>query len=116
MEGGEQHHQAFGEHTRIPGDCRARINGIKNNDHDFIDLKMRSSDTEKFTDQAWRLLGRYIANNTHLGKVELHFCHLRDRDMVSLFSELSSSKSLERLDILVVIILVLMVFVAWYHS
>ena len=55
MEGGEQHHQAFGEHTRISEDCIEDINGIKNNDPAVDDVTISPSclvDTSQTT-QTW---------------------------------------------------------------
>ena len=93
----EQHQQAFGEHTHICQEVRDCINGIKNNHPDVNDIKIRSSDAEKFTDLSWRLLGRYIANNSHLEKVILIRCDLTDETMASLFCELTYSSSLKDL-------------------
>jgi len=59
----------------------------------FLDVTFR------FTDLSWELLGRYISNNTHLKTVRLDGCDLTDEIMTSLFGELTSSSSLERLQI-----------------
>ena len=55
--------------------------------------------TFRFTDLSWKLLGRYISNNIHLKTVRLDGCDLTDEIMTSLFGELTSSSSLERLQI-----------------
>ena len=57
------------------------MNRIKNNDANVEEFQLRIYDTSRFTDQAWRLLGRYIANNTHLEKVDLHRCGITDQKM-----------------------------------
>jgi len=95
----EQFNQAFGEHTDIDEEVRGNINDIKNNDYDVNDLVIRSDDADEFTDQAWTLLGRYIANNTHLREVSLDECNLTDEKIISLFSGLISSTSLVYLDL-----------------
>ena len=56
------------------------------------------SNAERFADQAWQLLGKYIANNTHLDDVDLDGCSLTDQKMYALFSGLVKS-SLSELDI-----------------
>jgi len=43
-----------------------------------------SSNSQRFTDQAWELLGGYIANNTHLEFVNLEGCMINNH-MSSLF-------------------------------
>jgi len=95
----EQFEQAFGEHTGISEESIEDINKIKNNDVNVDVLSMWSSDTNLFTNQAWRLLGRYIANNTHLTRFDLDEKNITDDIMTSLFSELTSSTSLERIDL-----------------
>ena len=54
--------------------------------------------TFRFTDLSWKLLGRYISNNIHLKRVRLDGCET-DQNMALLFSELTSSSSLEALQI-----------------
>ena len=99
MEEDEQFNQAFGKHTGITEYCREEIKRIKNNDPDVDEIVIRSSDADDFTNLAWRLLGRYVANNTHLTKLVLEYCHLTDEKMALLFKELTGSRSLERLDL-----------------
>jgi len=94
----EQFNQAFKEHANIDEEVRDYIKDIKDNNSDFHDFVLRSSDADEFTDQAWRLLGRYIANNTHLYRLDLDGSRLTDEKMAVLFGELVSSRSLERLD------------------
>jgi len=95
----EQFNQAFVEHSFISEDCREDINRIKNNDPDVNNLVIRSSDGREVADQAWRLLGRYITNNTHLKDLSLDECELTDEQIISLFSGLTSSTSLRYLDL-----------------
>jgi len=95
----EQFYQAFGEHTGIDEEVRGYVNKIRNNNHDVNKLVLRSDHTNEFTDLARRLLGRYIANNTHLEKLDLDESGLTDEQIIPLFSELTSSKSLDRLDL-----------------
>lgn len=56
-----QFNQVFGEHTGL-SDWRERIEGIKDNNDSELDLHLY----DDFTDIAWKLLGLYIVNNTHL--------------------------------------------------
>jgi len=90
----------LGEHTGLCQEVRDCINGIKNNHPNVNELEVRSSDAEKSTDQAWRLLGRYIANNNHLTNIDLGSCGITDQKMVSLFDELKCSVSLTKLTII----------------
>jgi len=103
MDEDEQFNQAFGEHTGIPEECREIIDLIRYNN---IDLDMYDNvftldpdDAENFSNLAWELFGRYIANNTHLKRFGLDSCHLTDEKMTLLFRELTYSKSLNRLDL-----------------
>ena len=98
MSEADQFNQAFGEHTGVSGSCRADINRIKNNDPDFTKLVLETFDAAEFTDLAWQLLGRYIANNNHLEKIDLEVCNLTNEKMVLLFKELVKS-SICKLDI-----------------
>ena len=98
MEEERHYQQAFGVHTGISEEVRDDINRIKNNSDDIEDLRLSSEDTENFTNLAWQLLGRYIANNTHLEGILVGDCGLTDEKIASLFSELVKS-SVERLDI-----------------
>ena len=95
----EQFNQAFGEHTGLDTDTKEDISLIKNNDAHTTAFALDTDDAERFTNQAWRLVGKYIANNKHLKKIVFDECHLTDRKMALLFKELVKSVSLERLDI-----------------
>jgi len=65
----EQFNQAFGDHTGIHEDCRDDIDNIKDNNDDVSKFELISSDAGRFTDLAWELLGRYIANNNRLTEI-----------------------------------------------
>ena len=95
----EQHEQAFGEDSFISSNCREDITHIKNNDPDVINFTIRPYDGREVTGLAWRLLGRYIANNAHLKDISLDRCELTDEQIISLFSGLRSSTSLGWLDL-----------------
>ena len=90
--------QAFGENTGISVDCREDIRFIKNNVEGTRMFRLGISDTRRFTDLAWRLLGQYISNDTELNELDLDGCRLTDEKMASLFSELVRSP-LSELDI-----------------
>ena len=90
----EQFNQAFGEHVDIPNECREQINNIRTIDQ-VVTFKINSVHTARqLTDQAWQLLGGYIANSTHLHTFDLDSCDLTDQQMTSLFSTLVRSESL----------------------
>ena len=99
MDGDEQHEQAFGEHTGIS--CRTEINLIKNNEriNDDDVFIVHREDADRFTYLAWELLGRYIANNTHLKYIDFDGAGLTDEKMSLLFRRLVRSESLIDLDL-----------------
>ena len=78
---------------------------MKNNEardiynNEIIHLGLGSDITAQFNNHAWKLLGRYIANNTHLKSLKICRCNLTDEQMVLLFSGLRSSISLQRLEL-----------------
>jgi len=95
----EEFNQAFGEHTGINQYFRNVIEFIKDNNavlETFV-INHYTYNPHQFTDVSWRLLGQYIANNTHLEILDLDECSLTDERMALLFSELVESTSLERL-------------------
>ena len=53
----------------------------------------------RFTDLAWKLLGRYITNNTHLDTIKFDNCGLTNEKMTLLFGELVSSSSCRTLSL-----------------
>jgi len=97
MDDDDQFHQAFGEHTGISSYIKSDIEKIKNNDVDT--KKLGITQCQYINDLAWRLLGQYIANNTHLKSIDLSRCGLTDEKMALLFSELSSSASIKEVDV-----------------
>lgn len=95
----EQFNQAFGEHTGISQRRRERINDIRQ----LAQIKEFSlcpidNDVERFSDMAWLLLGRYIANNNHLKEMDLDNCNITKENMTLLFNGLVKS-SLSKLDL-----------------
>ena len=87
----EQFNQAFGEHTGISTEFIDYITGLKNGVASHLFLY--SYDAAELSDLAWRLLGRYIANDSgELEEVHLAHCGIADEKMVTLFSSLSKSK------------------------
>jgi len=93
----DEHQQAFGEHTGIDEEVRDNILSIKDNSDQLGELHLSSEEIENFTNLAWRLLGRYIANNTHLKTIGLGDCGISDEKMACLFRELAESTSLKNL-------------------
>ena len=93
----------IGEHSssmkNVTKACREYINRIRINTDKVEVFQLDSSDAQKFSNQAWELLGRYIANNTHLIKIDLCHRNLTDQMMTLLFSGLRRSDSLQRLDL-----------------
>ena len=94
----EQHHQAFGGHTGISAECWEDIDYIKNNRF-YEELIVQPEDASLFTNLAWKLLGRYIANNTILSALCLDGCSLNDQNISALFTNLTRSKSIQTLDL-----------------
>ena len=90
-----QFNQVFGEHTGISTWCRKNIEKIKDNNESATDLNLH----DDLTDLAWKLLGRYIVNNTHLREVWMNECNLTNQKMSSLFGLLVNSSSLKKLEL-----------------
>ena len=74
-----------------------RIKRIRSNDPETDKLFVEWRDATKFSDLAWRLIGRYIANNTHLKYLDIRNA-LCDSKASMLFSELVGSSSLKSLN------------------
>jgi len=98
----KEFNQAFGRHTGLSKGMRKVLDIIKNNgiiselgENKFV---LYPAEAILFTNQAWQLLGKYIANHTHLDDVDLDGCSLTDQKMFALFSGLVKS-SLSELDI-----------------
>jgi len=99
----EEFIQAFGPFGQLHGISpmyRRIIYAIKTN-YARIDKKFElyPGDAHQFTDLAWRLLGRYIANNRFLDTVVLKNINITDEKMVSLFSELTGSEPLSEMSL-----------------
>ena len=105
MEEDEQFIHAFGEHTGISDSWRRWIDCMKNNEardiynNEIIHLGLGSDITAQFNNHAWKLLGKYIADNTHLKSMKICHCNITDEQMVLLFSGLRRSSSLQRLEL-----------------
>jgi len=111
----QAYQQAFGENELISQDCKTFVSLIKDNDDSINEFTFTavedddeegdeyeyefSNDAENFTDLEWRLLGRYIASNTHLKRLNLNNCTLNNEQMASLFGELLQSNSIEILNL-----------------
>ena len=93
-----QHELAFGNHTGIVYD--SVIDAVKDNLEETQYFSLHYSDAARFTDLAWKLLGRYIGNNTHLDTVKFDDCGLTNVKMTLLFGELVSSSSCRTLSLL----------------
>ena len=98
MDEEEQFNQAF-SNSILDDDSKHLINCIQNNNHDVHTFELGDPEfADQFTDQMWVLLGQYIANNTHLTRIDLDNYGLTNRKMALLFRELKRSTSLNRLD------------------
>ena len=96
--------QAFGD--RFTG-IGYNIYGIKRNSPNVTVFQLYQEDASKFSDRAWELLGRYIANNNHLERLVIGYdsgiyirtdTHVLTDDMMChLFRELVKSDSLKSL-------------------
>ena len=78
------------------------INAIRNNDPRWVSLTFTygNRDAPRFSNLAWQLLGRYIANNRYLDRVELgYYLNISDEIMALFFRGLTSSSSLQSLDV-----------------
>jgi len=95
----EQYQAAFGEHTGLSDHCRFMIDKIKRNFINFDILRLIELGIGGFPNLAWKLLGRYIANNTHLTILDLRHCRISDEKIALLFSELVGSGSLDSVDL-----------------
>ena len=94
----EQHELAFGEHTGISPWITTHINQIRNNDPEVVKFFMSGDNTPRLSELAWELLGRYIANNTHLSVMKLANSDLIDDMVVLLFRGLVRSDSISEID------------------
>jgi len=93
-----QFHLAFGVPGSATEDIMYAIRDIKENVSAINHFHLFEQDANRFADLAWRLLGRYIANNIHLKQIELDECGITDHNMTLLFRELTGSTSLEKID------------------
>jgi len=91
-----QYQQAF-RHDVLSEECLNDTRLIRSNNADTEEFLLNTYDADGFTNQAWRLLGRYIANNTHLSTVDLDACRINDEKMTLLFTDLAKSTSLNNI-------------------
>ena len=90
----EQFRRVFNGQCDITEECLDIINNVNNNYPNTTDLRI-NSDEDILTNLAWRLLGGYIANNTHLIRIILEGPDLTDANMVTLFESYVSSSTLK---------------------
>jgi len=96
MDADRQHEIAFGNHAGITP--KLYFDDLKNNAINRDCLVLDSSDTAHFTNLAWKLLGQYSINNTHLTSIFfLRSPNFTDENMALLFGELLSSSSISSL-------------------
>ena len=96
----EEFNQVFRENTGISDYCFDDIFEIKNNQSHMHEFALQDGETNQFTQRTWTLLGRYIANNTHLGSLRsTQLRNITDEMMAFLFGELVSSASLQKLEV-----------------
>ena len=79
----------------ISSECLQIIQRIRDNEQMINNqFLLQPHDAVKFTNNLWKYLGRYIANNTHLECINLVSCNINDEKMTLLFAELVGSESL----------------------
>ena len=96
IEEDEQFRRVFNGDCDISEECLDTINNIKNNYPNTTDLHINSSE-EILTELGWRLLGGYIANNTHLARIVFEGPDLTEARVSTLFESLVRSLSIELL-------------------
>ena len=94
----EQFRRVFNGECDITEDCLDIVGNIKNNYPNITTLYISSSE-EVLTELGWRLLGRYIANNTHLIRIMLEGPGLTNTNMSALFERLVRSSSIKLLEL-----------------
>ena len=75
------------------------LRGIRDNDPDTTSLYCDRNWIQNMTDEDWEQLGRDIANNTHLTKVDLFDDALNDRTASFLFRGLTRSSSITNVNL-----------------
>jgi len=76
------------------------INAIKNNAPELEVFNLSwVNDARYFSDSAWELLGRYVAENNILHEVNFSSCAMTNSKMSALFKGLTGSRSLKELDL-----------------
>jgi len=92
IEEDEQFRRVFNGECDISEECLDTINNVKNNYPNTTNLYIDSNE-DILTELAWRLLGGYIANNTHLTQIVLEGPGL----ISTLFESLVKSSSIKLL-------------------
>ena len=95
----ERHEEAFGDHIGISSLCRDEINHIKNNNLYVSGFSLEKHDADLFSDLAWELLGRYIAGNAQMERINLSQCGLTDSNTSILFRGLDKCIPLTDLEL-----------------
>jgi len=90
----EQFRRVFHGECDIRNRCLDIINNIKNNYNYPGNYLTIDSNNDHLTNLAWKLLGGYIANNTHLNEVTIDGRDLDNNNMCTLFETLVRSSSL----------------------
>jgi len=83
----ELHDNYFNVHAGQSMECLVDIDKIRHNDPTFTEFYL-VSEGNYFDDMNWKLLGRYIARNTHLTCIDLTEMYFDRRDMENFFSVL----------------------------
>ena len=89
--------QAFDNTSGISKECRNEISKIKGGSSTCTSFYLRESDASHFTNDAWKLLGNYLANSNVLKCVNFNQAHMNTSRMTPLFRELTKSDSIKSL-------------------
>lgn len=93
-----EHQAVFGLYG-ISRDSLCELNMIRENSARCNDCALHPEEMENFSVRAWELLGKYIANNTHLKCLNLSKFDYGDTNMSAFFGQLTKSKSVEEVDL-----------------
>ena len=99
----EEFNQVFGDLlTLLSEECKDGLNRIRRNSDNrdsFFSCRfcLEDEDAQQFTNAAWELLGRYIANNSLLKKITLDEYFITDEKITFFFKGLGKSSSLDEL-------------------
>ena len=90
----------FGDDIGTDIEFQNDVSHIIYNEPAMVDFALHQDDADNLSDLAWELLGRYIAINTHLKKIDLQYCSMIDAKMAALFSRLTKSASIRRFNLM----------------